>query len=549
MSALVFGGVLAFFWRTRGFDYVMFDDDINIYRNEFVGALNTKRIAWAFTNIDYVRRYIPFGWLTLCGVIQLGGFHPSNFHLSNALLHALNATLLSNLIVFGLQRISIQGQPSTRLLTAGGVSLWWAVNPLRTEVVAWSSGILYSAATFWLLTAFLFYFFAVSARRWRPLLAASSTLALSISLLTYPVGWPAPFFLLLVEFFRRRFRASPQSEVSLAPGQTLPIRTVVIWSSIVAVVVAVDAWAQLHAPEFWSTHEVASWSNRAAQLPSFFLHYLTVLVWPAGLLPIQDRLPSGGIGGAEYWPAIFLVLSAGTLLVYTLRRASGWWLCCATLGASFLLVSPLCSWPCYPAHRYTYIPALAASVCLAGVVLRHSVAASRTMLCLVLAHTALFLPETNHQLRNWGNTEQLLTSAIIACEKRHLDSTEFSQRLQTFLLYYEGLGDEPTAIKNLTLNGRFVSIASVDLYRIAQMVDIPAGDLRTANLRLIEASRWQKNFWEADVARAFLLLKLRQPSEAMIAFETASSIAGPALPAQTRVNFTAAFNASTSTVR
>jgi len=61
---------------------------------------------------------------------QLGGGRPFAFHLLNLLMHALNATLLLQLI----RRV-----PGAQEATALGAALLFAVHPLGSEVVAWPS--------------------------------------------------------------------------------------------------------------------------------------------------------------------------------------------------------------------------------------------------------------------------------------------------------------------------------------------------------------------------------------------------------------------------
>src|SRR5262245_26142709 len=87
--------VLTLYWQTTGFGYVDFDDAEYVRDNVMVRAgLTAANIAWAFRT-DFFANWHPLTWLsymldaTLWGVQQ-----PGWFHLTNILLHTINAVLL-----------------------------------------------------------------------------------------------------------------------------------------------------------------------------------------------------------------------------------------------------------------------------------------------------------------------------------------------------------------------------------------------------------------------------------------------------------------------
>src|SRR6478609_5672072 len=78
--------------------WVYFDDDINIILNPHLTGGGADTFKWAWTDIDYSRRYMPLGWLLFDGLFRLGGLNPAVFHAASGLLAATNVVLLFLLV-------------------------------------------------------------------------------------------------------------------------------------------------------------------------------------------------------------------------------------------------------------------------------------------------------------------------------------------------------------------------------------------------------------------------------------------------------------------
>ncbi|NTW65182.1 MAG: hypothetical protein HGB21_02540, partial [Nitrospirae bacterium] len=55
---------LAVFSSVLNADFVMWDDDVIIYKNPNLGGLSLDRIYWAFTDVDSMMRYNPLTLLS-----------------------------------------------------------------------------------------------------------------------------------------------------------------------------------------------------------------------------------------------------------------------------------------------------------------------------------------------------------------------------------------------------------------------------------------------------------------------------------------------------
>src|SRR5262249_44884345 len=145
------------YWNVPRADFVMWDDDINIYRNPHHGGLSWGRVVWMFTDIYYVVYYGPLSWLSLSVIYEFFGFNPFGFHLASFLLHFANTALVYFLIRHLLRRFSKGSNhegaltggspantgvaPPSLAIAAGLGALLWSVHPFRVEAVAWATGI------------------------------------------------------------------------------------------------------------------------------------------------------------------------------------------------------------------------------------------------------------------------------------------------------------------------------------------------------------------------------------------------------------------------
>ena len=73
--------------------FVNWDDDRNIVENVFYRGLHWTNIQWMFTTF-HMGHYQPLTWLTLSTDYLFWGLNPVGYHLTNLLLHCLNAVVL-----------------------------------------------------------------------------------------------------------------------------------------------------------------------------------------------------------------------------------------------------------------------------------------------------------------------------------------------------------------------------------------------------------------------------------------------------------------------
>lgn len=118
---------LCIYWQSGSHDFVNFDD--NVYVTENMGVkkgVTWSSITWAFSTF-HASNWHPVTWLSHMADIELYGLEAKGHHLTNALLHTVNALLLFLLLT------RATGARSRSFFIAA----LFALHPLNVESVAW----------------------------------------------------------------------------------------------------------------------------------------------------------------------------------------------------------------------------------------------------------------------------------------------------------------------------------------------------------------------------------------------------------------------------
>lgn len=397
-------------WQVRDvaeFDFVEFDDGINIVFNLHLGPLSWDTVAWAFSDMEYMRRYVPFGWLGFALVYGFSGLSPAGYHVAGAAAHIVSAVLVCLILVTVLRRFAAAAEERWRLACATLAALAWALHPMRAETIGWASGLFYSLAGVLALLSVLAYLRAWSpeVRRGRWVVAAG-LLHLG-AMLAYPmtVGVFGVFILLDLAFRRV---AAP------VPWRRL-VREKLALAVPVVGVAALTVAASHYAPEFWtrppSWAEFGAWA-RLQQAGAAWVYFLWRPWWPVGLTPVPTWLVDLAAVRTQATLSLFAVGGVTLVLVAGWRRWGGvalLWLAHACLLAPML---GLTERPYFPADRYHTLPAvvLVAGWALAWVRWRGpwrigaTVAAAAVLAALAAGQRA--------QLRIWANTDTLMRHIV-----------------------------------------------------------------------------------------------------------------------------------------
>jgi hypothetical protein len=404
---LLAAGVAALGVRTLGFDWLVFDDDINILFNPLLGGLGPHSLAAAFGDLEHMRRYLPLGYSLWDLQLELFGFSSTGFHLCSVFLAAGAAfVLFLCLRAFG-RLLGLRGRTLefSAFLAAG----LWCFHPMRACSLAWISGQLYLGAS---LLAFLALHQLLRALgdgvsdSGRRLAWWLSGIAYLASLLVYPVYLAlAPLGLLLAWWqLRRRCPGLAFRETAVRAGGLSAC-----WLLGALLVGALNLYAaQHHQGGFGSLPglESGSLAQRLLQSAAFLLALLGRSLWYGPSSPYLGESLDAAVFGA-HWLLGGLVLCVLLAPLFTRAgRASRLWLLPLALLISVLPVCGLVDASTDPSDRYSMLPHLVLSFAFL-VILAGSLRRRKLLFLAASLASVVFLALQQRALLPWANTRSL----------------------------------------------------------------------------------------------------------------------------------------------
>lgn len=380
-EAAVFALTVLAFVPALSFPFLRWDDAQNVAANDWL-RFDRLGVFWMLTG-SKLGHWQPLTFLSYALDRALWGPGPFGFHLTNVLLHGLNAALLCALA----RRLKLGGKAGP-VLPAVVAALFWSLHPLRVESVAWVTerrDVLCAALS---LLCALFTVRAAEepakARAWR--LAALACGAAAMSAKVFAVVLPAALLVL-----ERRVEGKPRLEEKLV---YFPFVAVALFMNLGA---QAESGAAIPLARFGLSSRVAQ-----AALNLAFYPFKTVL--PTGLSPLYELSPV--LEPRPFAVAACAVLAAGVLL-FVFRRKKG---LLEAAAAYLILLLPVLgffkSGRMVLADRWSYLPAIPLSMLLAaglaraltGLPLR---AASAAVLLFLAGLTYRHLPVYSSDLSLW----------------------------------------------------------------------------------------------------------------------------------------------------
>jgi tetratricopeptide (TPR) repeat protein len=392
---------VAIYGQTLAHDFVNYDDQLYVTDNDTVQAgLSWANVVWAFTT-DRAMYMHPLTWMSHMLDCQIYGMQPWGHHLTNLLLHALNAVLL----FLALARMTRCALPSAL------VAALFAVHPLHVESVAWIAerkdmlSMLFWAAG---LGTYVWY-------RERPNVPRYLAVALMFLLgfLSKPMMVTFPLVLLLLDYWPlgRVDRTASVGASAKGLARLAVEKTPLLLMTVVMCAITFVMQAQAKNLEFGAKVPLV---DRCANAVVVYALYLVKTLWPFGLAvyyPHPISRPAWQIAGAA------VMLAAVTLVcVLNLRRRPwlivGWlWY----LGTLVPVIEVVQAGTFSHADRYTYIPLIGifimAAFSLNELWEARYLPGKAAVLAGVLAITA-FTAVAVHQTAYWKDSESLFRHAL-----------------------------------------------------------------------------------------------------------------------------------------
>lgn len=404
-------------------DFVNWDDWGTLVENQNFRGFSWSHLRWIFTTF-HMGHYQPLSWLTFSLDYLLWGMKPFGYHLTNIILHSVNAAL----VYFVTRRLLVVATAPiysavATSLAAGFSALVFAIHPLRVESVAWATERRDVLSVFFLLLTVLSYLKAVgletnpaSRQSW---IAVSAVLYM-LSLLSKATGMTLPLVLLILDVYPLRRLGQP-SIGWLGPKargvwrEKIPFFVLALGAGVVAL----SAQYQAGAIRDLEQHGIVS---RLGQSLYGIMFYLWKTVSPFTLSPLYEIAGNSNIWGWRFLLAGFSVVMISFVLFIFRRRypaVLASWVSYVIILAPTLGIAQ--SGPQLVADRYTYLACLSWAMLAGGAMLFAAqgwekdrigtrVLAAAAGLCLAILAGLGTL--TWKQTRIWKDSERLWRHAL-----------------------------------------------------------------------------------------------------------------------------------------
>jgi protein O-mannosyl-transferase len=353
-------------------DFVNWDDHETLLNNSRYRGLGWTELRWMFTTF-HMGHYQPLSWVSFAIDFLVWGTNPVGYHLTNVVLHALNAVLfffLARLLLSVAVKSNDQSENMVRV-SAGLAALLFSVHPLRVESVAWATerrDVL--SGFFFVLTLYAYVRAHLSSddRRRRASLALSFA-AFVLSLTAKATAITLPVVLLLLDVYPLRrlqgtWRSCLQPEARKILWEKLPFAALGILFAIVAAFAQRSVGALRPVQQYFLSYRLGQ-----AAYASFF--YIWKSFFPAKLSPLYE-LPYD----FDAWMPLFILCAVAaaaiTIGLYALRRH--WPAGLASWVYYVVILAPVMgiaqSGPQLVANRYSYFSCMSWAVLMGGGFLR-----------------------------------------------------------------------------------------------------------------------------------------------------------------------------------
>lgn len=493
----------ALFSRALTYGFVDYDDPDFVTANPPVRAgLTAAGMRWAFVSSGGpAANWQPIAWLSLMLDAQIYGVAAPGFHLTNVLLHSLNAVL----VLLLLRRLGVSLRWSA---VCAAVFAW---HPLRVESVAWIAERKDVLSACFGLTCLLLYVgyrraSAVAPAR-RRLQYAGALAAFTLGLLSKPMLVTLPAVLVLID-------------VWLEPSRGIGSRA--YWRSrglekvpfvLLALGTAVVTYRVQHAGGAFNRQ--FAWPHLVANALLSLVGYVEKTLWPAQLAVVYPH--ELAISAAATIGALLLLVATTVFLLRSQvrsRRALVGWLWFVGMLVPVLGFVPVGSQAM--ADRYTYLPSLGLLLAVAAFGDGRSWFRSRAATLLAVGALGALAATTWRQLGFWRDSTTLFAHALEVTSDNYLAETDYST---TLLERGQPAAAVAACRRALAINPDYAPA----YYHLGAALE-KTGAVAAALASYRSALRLSPEFAPAHVRLGYVLLHQHAAAEALGAFRAATAL-------------------------
>ncbi len=498
------------FLPALGGEFINFDDDLNFLTNPNFRGLGIEQLRWMWTAF-HQGHYHPITWMTLGLDYTIWGMDPRGYHLTNLILHTINAGLFfilaRRIIALGLRDRAMPGISIS--LAAMIATVFFSIHPLRVESVAWITERrdLVSGALI-LCTVIAYLRFVDAQPQTRAVWYGLTLLLLVLSLLSKVIGVTVPIVLLVLDWYPlRRFSSWRDHAFRQCALEKIPMLAIGAGFGAAA--------AHFDQQRGWvmSLAEHAL-PGRIGQVFYGLAFYVWKMLVPANLLPLYEmRRPIDPLK----WPyllAAIVVLCSAIVLVLMRRRVRG--LVAAAMAYAVLLGPTLGivqTGPQLVADRYSYLSCMGWAIVAGAMVALVPMSRMRFVLGSAGLIAAVLFVATWQQCKVWHDT---FTFWEYMCRKNA--PSAFAWNSYGGLLFKKGRIDEADRAirRSLEIDSRHASAH----YNLGNVLLEARHDNQTALKEYRTAAQLDPKMYEPHYNAAMILMQQQDFAGAEQAFGT-----------------------------
>jgi tetratricopeptide (TPR) repeat protein len=389
-------------------DFINFDTYDYVLNAVVMNGMTQAGLHWAFTT-DFTGNWHPVTWLSHMLDVELFGFMAGAHHVSNLLIHILNAWLVFYLF----------NKMTHRLWPAALIAALFALHPTHVESVAWVAERKDVLSGFFFLLSIGGYLHFIE----RPGIYRYASLLIfaALGLMSKPMLVTLPFVLLLLDYWPLQRLGQSQNvryallvELPRLVFEKIPLFVLAIASSVITYFVQQGAGAM-------NGGQYLTWYARISNAAVAYMFYLQKTLIPADLAlfyphpgqwPASDVVTSLVILGLISLACLVMLKRAPYLLV-----GWGWFLGMLVPVIGFVQVGTQAA-----ADRYTYLPTIGLSIMLvfglAHLFERHrirvSIAASSALLVLVFYAVVAW-----QYVGHWRNSTTIWQHSLLVVDSNY----------------------------------------------------------------------------------------------------------------------------------
>jgi tetratricopeptide (TPR) repeat protein len=410
LCAVLFLVAGALFLPSLNHGFIWYDDPIYVSDNPHVRTgLTWNNITWALTGL-YAANWHPVTWWSHMLDCELFGLRPWGHHLTNVVLHGINAVL----VFLALRRLT--GTTWRSFV----VALLFGVHPMQVQSVAWISERKNLLSTmFWMLALWSYAEFAGRQKSSRNVSAAASPrpfylLALGffcLGLMSKAMLITVPFLLLVLDYWP--LRRLERKRIPALVAEKLPFFFCAFIAGMLTYI------AQKHGGAMDAASPLIS---RIENALIAYCRYLGKLFYPTRLAVFYPSVLN--------WPGymvmlatiLLIAISISVLLLRTRRPEflAGWlWF----LGTLVPVIGLIQAGEQSLADRYFYVPGIGLFIILIWGFSTLNERLPKTFLAAIIlsiAAASLSSVRTLHELAYWRDTETLFRHAIAVTDNNYL---------------------------------------------------------------------------------------------------------------------------------